>query len=141
MHTSRRFYSSLPEVMVGHEPITRQDTSFLQLFSFVNWQGVGLVRYLYWIGMWVIGLFNLVLLIGGLSSGQPGAIIAVLVFVPIFSAAELIVLRIICEVSVVLLLLPYYFKKSESKSSAVAVIGNPNNDGDMDVSLHDSNMA
>jgi hypothetical protein len=45
MHTRPRFYSLLPEDMIGHERITRQPSSFAELFSFVNWQGVGLVRY------------------------------------------------------------------------------------------------
>ena len=65
---------------------------------------------MYLLGMWSIGIFNLVILISGLASGQGMVIIGVIIFVPVFSVAELVVLRIICEVCVVIRLLPHYVK-------------------------------
>lgn len=75
---------------------------------------------MYLLGMWSIGIFNLVVLISGLASGQGMVIIAVMIFVPVFSIAELVVLRIICEVCVVILLLPYYVIKGGSSGGARA---------------------
>lgn len=71
----------------------------------------------------------------GLASGKPGAIIGSILFVPIFAVAELLVLRILCEISVVLLLMPYYFKNQPS-SHSVTVIEDPNDDADLDISIH-----
>lgn len=140
MHIRQRYYSILPEFMPGQEPITRQATSIGELFSFVNWQGVGLVRYLYWLGMWVIGLMNFTLMIAGLASGQPGPIIGALIFVPVFAVAQIIVLRIVCEIAVVLLLMPYYSRGGDGSKSSVTVIEDSNHhdddEGGMDVSVH-----
>ena len=70
---------------------------------------------MYLLGMWSIGIFNLVVLIGALASRQAVYIIGVMIFVPVFSVAELVVLRIICEVCVVILLLPYYVLKGGNR--------------------------
>jgi hypothetical protein len=86
--------------------------------------------------MWVIGIFNLAIFIGGLASGNFMAMIASIVLVPIFGVAELIALRIACEIFVVILLFPYYFKNSNKQTHNVTVIEDPSDDGDMDVSLH-----
>lgn len=94
-------------------------------------------RYLYWIGMWVIGLFNSAIFISGLASGQPTAIIASLVFVPVFALAEVIFLRILCEMAVVVLLMPYYFKPSSTNGQEViTVIEDPADESDLDISIH-----
>lgn len=85
--------------------------------------------------MWILGLINLAVMISGLISGEPHIMIGVVVFVPIFSIAELIFLRIFCELAVVILLFPYYFKNSNQNNPKVTVIEDPN-DSDMDVSLH-----
>jgi hypothetical protein len=124
--------------MPGKEIISQQDTNFCELFSFLNWQGIGLVRYLYWIGSWAIGFLNLGFLISGLASGHPGWIVAVLVVVPLLALFEIVLLRICCEVIVVILLLPHILRKSNFGSSEhdVTVIEDPNDDGDMDCSVH-----
>lgn len=124
--------------MHGKEIISHQDTNFCELFSFLNWQGVGLVRYMYWVGSWAIGFLNLGFLISGLASGRPGWIIAVLIVIPMLFLFELIVLRIWCEVIVVILLLPHILRKHNFGSGEhdVTVIEDINGDGDMDCSVH-----
>lgn len=125
--------------MTGKEIISQQDTSFGELFSFLNWQGIGLVRYMYWVGSWAIGFLNLGFLISGLASGHPGWIIAVMVVIPLLALFEVIVLRIFCEVIVVILLLPHMLRKSTVVGGAeydVTVIEDPHDDGDMDCSVH-----
>lgn len=96
------------------------------------------MRYLYWIGSWAIGFLNLGFLISGLASGHPGWIVAVLVVVPLLALFEIVLLRICCEVIVVILLLPHILRKSNFGSSEhdVTVIEDPNDDGDMDCSVH-----
>ena len=42
--------------MPGKETISQQDTNFCELFSFFNWQGVGLIRYMYWVSE--LGFFD-----------------------------------------------------------------------------------
>ena len=74
-------------------------------------------------------------MISGLISTEPHIMIAVVIFVPIVGLAELILLRIFCEIAVVMLLFPYYFKSSNQSNPKVTVIEDPN-DSDMDVSLH-----
>lgn len=108
---------------------------FFLSFPFLSFLFIDKFRYFYWIGMWIIGLINLVILISGLISNEPPVMIFVVVFVPIFSFAELILLRIFCELAVVVLLFPYYFKNSNQPNAKVTVIEDPN-DSDMDVSLH-----
>ena len=72
---------------------------------------------------------NLVFLISGLASRNTGAIIGVIVFVPIFSVGELVVLRILCEVCVVILLLPYYIQKLHTGGGGGGVAGGEPGDG------------
>lgn len=138
MHTNSRYFSSLPEVMLGKEIMPFQDVSICELFSFVNWQGIGLARYLYWIGSWLIGFFNVGILITGIASGHPGWIIGVLVVVPLLFIFEIIVLRIFCEVVVVILLLPHMLKRGRygGGDHDITVIEDPSDDGDMDCSVH-----
>lgn len=138
MFIASRYYSSLPEFMHGEEVIPHKDTSFGELFSFLNWQGIGLVRYMYWVGSWAIGFLNFAFLISGLASGHPGWIIVVLVVVPLLALFEVIVLRICCELIVVILLLPHMLRKNNVAGAEhdVAVIEDPNGDGDMDCSVH-----
>jgi hypothetical protein len=89
--------------------------------------------------MWLIGFFNLAALISGLMnlSSEPHFMIAVLVVVPITCFAELILLRIFCEIAVVVLLFPHYFKGSGSaaENNKVTAIED-RNDSDLDVSVH-----
>ena len=124
--------------MHGKEVIPQQETTFFELFSFLNWQGIGLVRYMYWVGSWAIGFLNFGFLITGLSSGHPGWIIAVLVVVPLLALFEVIVLRICCEIIVVILLLPHILvrRQQQAEHGDVTVIEDPNDDGDMDCSVH-----
>jgi hypothetical protein len=87
--------------------------------------------------MWAIGVFNSALFISGLATGKMTPIIICFVFIPIFTVAEVIVLRILCEIAVVLLLMPYYFKQPTGKGqSNVTVIEDPNDDADLDISIH-----
>eukprot|EP01041_Mallomonas_annulata_P003193 gene3193-6302_t len=139
MHTRPRFYATLPVVMSGTEPITRQRTSFYELFAFENWQGVGLVRYFYWVGLWVIGLMNLSLLIGGLATGLATIIILSVITLPIVAIVQLIILRLISELMVVLLLLPFYSRGTaySNDRGIVKIETDRSNDGDnIDVSIH-----
>jgi hypothetical protein len=84
---------------------------------------------MYLLGVWVIGTMNLVFLISGLASRNTGAIIGVIVFVPIFSVGELVVLRIICEVCVVILLLPYYIQKLHAGGGGGSSAGGESSSG------------
>mmetsp|Transcript_3996 Transcript_3996/g.4082 ORF Transcript_3996/g.4082 Transcript_3996/m.4082 type:complete len:161 (+) Transcript_3996:243-725(+) len=148
MHTRPRFYATLPVVMSGTESITRQRTSFNELFSFENWQGVGLVRYFYWVGLWVIGLMNLSLLIGGIATGIPTIIIVSVITLPILAVIQLIVLRIVSELMVVLLLLPFYSNRNNGSGNTgipltpdhergIVRIENDQSDSEnIDVSIH-----
>lgn len=89
--------------------------------------------------MTLIGFFNLAILISGLYhvSTEPHFMIGVLVVVPLSCFAEIILLRIFCEMAVVVLLFPYYFKApaGSSNPNKVTVIEDIN-DSDMDVSVH-----
>lgn len=97
---------------------------------------------MYLLGMWSIGIINLVVLISGIASREGMVIIGVVIFVPIFSIAELVVLRIICEVCVVILLLPYYVAKGDSagerrRHDEVEVMDDVESQGDgLDSSVH-----
>jgi hypothetical protein len=62
--------------------------------------------------MWAVGVVNLVLIIAGVTSAQVLVIVGTLIFVPIVFVVELVVLRIICELCVVILLLPYYIQRT-----------------------------
>jgi hypothetical protein len=88
--------------------------------------------------MWLIGFFNLTALISGLMhlSSEPHFMIAVLVVVPITCLAEVILLRIFCEIAVVVLLFPYYFKGPGSAGNNKVTAIEDRNDSDMDVSVH-----
>jgi hypothetical protein len=88
-------------------------------------------------GMWLIGFLNLAALISGLIhlSTEPHFVIGVLVVVPISCLAEIVLLRIFCEMAVVVLLFPYYFKGPGHTPNKVTVIEDQT-DSDMDVSVH-----
>ena len=124
--------------MQGNEIIPQQDTSLCELFTFLNWQGVGLVRYMYWVGSWAIAFINLGILICGLASGHPGWMIAALVVIPLVALFQVIVLRVVCEVIVVILLIPHTLRRNNLGSAEhdVTVIEDPSDDGDMDCSVH-----
>jgi hypothetical protein len=125
--------------MDGKEVMPQQDTNICELFSFLNWQGIGLVRYLYWIGAWVIGFLNFGCLITGLATGHPAWMIGVFIVIPLLFIFEILILRIFCEIAVVILLLPHILRKNNFGSGEhgdVTVIEDPNDDGDMDCSVH-----
>jgi hypothetical protein len=88
--------------------------------------------------MWLIGFLNLAALISGLIhlSTEPHFVIGVLVVIPISCLAEIILLRIFCEIAVVVLLFPYYFKAPGREGPHKVTVIEDHADSDMDVSVH-----
>ncbi len=94
---------------------------------------------MYLLGLWVIGILNLAAMISGLASANGGVIIAVLIFTPLFCVAEIVMLRIFCEICVVILLLPYYMERSGARSAGsgpVERLDVATDDDDLNVSTH-----
>ena len=67
---------------------------------------------------------------------------------PIFSVAEIVLLRIVCEICVVVLLLPYYVQKIGGSVSAGGSVGGSGRNGpihmddgedEIDLSIHHKN--
>ena len=84
----------------------------------------------------MIGLVNLVVLIGCLSTGIPVLIILSVIILPVLAVVEIIIIRLFCELFVVLLLLPFYSRYPSNERITKIEQGQPSGGDDMDISIH-----
>ena len=86
--------------------LPRVPTALTKICSFNTWQGIGLVRILYFTALVLYAVFTIVLFASLLSTGEGHYIAFAILAVPLMQALFFFSVRIVAEVLIIMLLLP-----------------------------------
>mmetsp|Transcript_13648 Transcript_13648/g.17459 ORF Transcript_13648/g.17459 Transcript_13648/m.17459 type:complete len:141 (+) Transcript_13648:312-734(+) len=107
----------LPLRITEDHPLTSQKYGFRDLFAFQNLVGFGMTRHLYYLSIFANTIFWVLVILASLVSGSPLSIIGALILCPFFWFMWMLFIRILHELALVILLMPWYSRPALSQDT------------------------